>query len=108
NAPRNAAKNFFILFRCFLLDGFRFRRFSFCSLLCRSRFRNLHEHFLDPADINIHRQARDQLSDHFQRHILKLLEPHATPCPCRTSCPRPSTLSRTTPSTSDRRNSTSN
>src|SRR5882672_5303174 len=69
----------FILFRCFLPSRFRFRRFSFCSLLCRSRFRDFREYFLDPADINIHRQARDQLSDHLQRHILKLLEPHATP-----------------------------
>ncbi len=72
-------QNFFFLFRCLLIGGFRFRRFSLGRLLGRPRFRNSREHFLDPADINIHRQARDQPPDHFQRHILQPLEPRATP-----------------------------
>src|SRR5258705_9927178 len=77
SAAGNAAKNFVNLFGCFLLR-FRFRRFG-SLLFCRSRFRDFREYFLNPADINIHRQARDDLSDHFQGHILKLLEAHTTP-----------------------------
>jgi len=52
---QKCAKNCFSLFRCFLPGGFRFRRFSSCSLLCRSRCRDFREYFLDPAEINIHR-----------------------------------------------------